>query len=193
MNTKKLPETMSSSNDVSSVLTTYTKCINFAAVKHRNQRRLDSDKTPYINHPIGVAQILTAEGDITDFEVIQAAILHDTVEDTDTTFEELEREFGYAVRRLVEEVTDDKTLPKAERKRLQIEHAAGTSPQAKLVKLADKIYNLRDLQRCRPEGWTEERCRDYFTWAKRVCEGLRGTNQALEGILDEIFKQEGVE
>ncbi|XP_062564199.1 guanosine-3',5'-bis(diphosphate) 3'-pyrophosphohydrolase MESH1 isoform X2 [Armigeres subalbatus] len=184
---------MSSSTDLSSVLATYTKCINFAAVKHRNQRRLDSDKTPYINHPIGVAHILTAEGGVTDFEVIQAAILHDTVEDTDTTFEELEHEFGYSVRLLVEEVTDDKSLPKAERKQLQIDHAAGTSPQAKLVKLADKIYNLRDLQRCRPEGWTEQRCRDYFAWAKKVCEGLRGTNRALEGILDDIFKQEDVE
>lgn len=184
---------MSSVDDLSSVLITYTKCVNFAAVKHRNQRRLDSDKTPYINHPIGVAQILTAEGGVTDFQVIQAAILHDTVEDTDTSFDEVEREFGYTVRRLVEEVTDDKALPKAERKRLQIEHAAGASPQAKLVKLADKIYNLRDLQRCRPEGWTEQRCREYFSWAKKVCKGLRGTNRALEDILDEIFKQEGVE
>lgn len=183
----------SSNDDVSSVLVTYTKCVNFAAVKHRNQRRLDSDKTPYINHPIGVAQILTAEGGVTDFEVIQAALLHDTVEDTDTTFEELEREFGSRVRRLVEEVTDDKSLPKAERKRLQIEHAAAKSPQAKLVKLADKIYNLRDLQRCRPERWTEQRCREYFAWAKKVCEGLKGINPALESILDGIFKQEGVE
>lgn len=184
---------MSTAEDVSSVLITYTKCVDFAAVKHRNQRRLDSDKTPYINHPIGVAQILTAEGGVSDFEVIQAAILHDTVEDTDTTFEELEREFGYRVRRLVEEVTDDKSLPKDERKRLQIEHAADTSPQAKQVKLADKIYNLRDLQRCRPGGWTEERCREYFVWARKVCEGLRGTNAALERILDEIFIQEGLE
>lgn len=184
---------MSSSEEVSAVLLTYTKCINFAAVKHRNQRRLDSDKTPYINHPIGVAQILTAEGGVTDFEVIQAAILHDTVEDTDTTFEEIEREFGPRVRCLVEEVTDDKSLPKAERKRLQIEHAAGTSHQAKLVKLADKIYNLRDLQRCRPDCWTEKRCREYFRWAKQVCDNLKGTNRVLEDILDGIFKQEGLE
>lgn len=184
---------MSSSDEVSAVLLTYTKCINFAAVKHRNQRRLDSDKTPYINHPIGVAYILTAEAGVTDFDVIQAAILHDTVEDTDTTFEEIEREFGAQVRRLVEEVTDDKSLPKAERKRLQIEHAAGTSHRAKLVKLADKIYNLRDLQRCQPEGWTPQRCREYFGWAKQVCDNLKGTNRALEDILDGIFKQEGVE
>ncbi|XP_058461401.1 guanosine-3',5'-bis(diphosphate) 3'-pyrophosphohydrolase MESH1 [Malaya genurostris] len=181
-----------SSEDLPTVLLTYTKCINFAAVKHRNQRRLDSDKTPYINHPIGVAHILTSEGGVTDFEVLQAAILHDTVEDTDTSFEEIEQNFGFTVRRLVQEVTDDKSLPKLERKRLQIEHAAGTSPRARLIKLADKIYNLRDLQRCQPEGWTVERCREYFIWAKKVCDNLKGTNQALEDILDEIFRHENV-
>ncbi|XP_055618158.1 guanosine-3',5'-bis(diphosphate) 3'-pyrophosphohydrolase MESH1 [Toxorhynchites rutilus septentrionalis] len=178
--------------DISSALATYTKCVNFAAIKHRNQRRLDSDKTPYINHPIGVAYILTAEGGVTDFEVIQAAILHDTVEDTDTTLDEIEQNFGLAVRGLVEEVTDDKSLPKAERKRLQIEHASGTTPKAKLVKLADKIYNLRDLQRCKPEGWSDERCREYFAWAKKVCDNLKGTNREMEDILDQIFEQENV-
>ncbi|KAL9693212.1 hypothetical protein quinque_012497 [Culex quinquefasciatus] len=181
-----------SSQDVPTVLQIYTNCVNFAAVKHRNQRRLDSDKTPYINHPIGVAHILTAEGGVTDFEVIQAAILHDTVEDTDTSFEEIEQNFGLRVRQIVAEVTDDKSLAKAERKRLQIEHAAVVSPQAKLVKLADKIYNLRDLQRCKPEGWTEERRREYFAWAKKVCDNLKGTNRALEDVLDEIFRQENV-
>ncbi|XP_053684007.1 guanosine-3',5'-bis(diphosphate) 3'-pyrophosphohydrolase MESH1 [Sabethes cyaneus] len=181
-----------SCDEVSTVLSQYTKCIDFAAVKHRNQRRLDADKTPYINHPIGVACILTAEGGVADFEVLQAAILHDTVEDTDTSFEEIEQHFGTRVRRLVEEVTDDKTLPKMERKRLQIEHAASSSPQARLVKLADKIYNLRDLQRCKPEGWTDERCRQYFVWAKKVCDNLKGTNAKLEGILDDIFLKENV-
>lgn len=135
---------------------------------------------------------MTAEGGVTDFEVILAAILHDTVEDTDTSFEEIEQNFGLRVRQIVAEVTDDKSLAKAERKRLQIEHAAVVSPQAKLVKLADKIYNLRDLQRCKPEGWTEERRREYFAWAKKVCDNLKGTNRALEDILDEIFRQENV-
>lgn len=183
---------MSSPADVSTVLQVYTKCVNFAAVKHRNQRRKDSDKTPYINHPIGVAHILTAEGGVTDFEVLQAALLHDTVEDTDTSFEEVEQNFGPRVRKIVEEVTDDRSLPKAERKRLQVERAAKKSPQAKLVKLADKIYNLRDLQRSLPEGWTEERRREYFAWAKKVCDNLKGTNQALEDILEEIYRQENV-
>lgn len=174
------------------LLQSYTQCIHFAAVKHRNQRRLDKEETPYINHPIGVANILCAEGGISDFEVLQAAILHDTVEDTDTTFEEIKTHFGADVCSIVQEVTDDKTLPKDTRKRLQIEHALTISHQAKLVKLADKIYNLRDLQRCRPKNWTEERCREYFCWAKKVCDNLKGTNEPLERILDEIFRQENI-
>ncbi|KAM5206785.1 guanosine-3',5'-bis(diphosphate) 3'-pyrophosphohydrolase MESH1 isoform 2-T2 [Hipposideros larvatus] len=124
---------------------------DFAARKHRRQRRKDPEGTPYINHPIGVARILTHEAGITDIVVLQAALLHDTVEDTDTTLDEVELYFGVPVRRLVEEVTDDKTLPKMERKRLQVEHAPHSSPGAKLVKLADKLYNLRDLNRCTPE------------------------------------------
>ncbi|XP_052902984.1 guanosine-3',5'-bis(diphosphate) 3'-pyrophosphohydrolase MESH1 [Anopheles moucheti] len=172
-------------------LKVYTKCVNFAAVKHRNQRRLDADETPYINHPIGVAYILTEAG-ISDPEVLQAAILHDTVEDTDATFEEIESMFGHNVCSIVREVTDDKSLPKQERKRLQVERAAGKSHQAKLVKLADKIYNLRDLQRCKPKNWTDDRCREYFCWAKQVCDNLKGTNETLESILDDIFRQENV-
>ncbi|XP_035037305.1 guanosine-3',5'-bis(diphosphate) 3'-pyrophosphohydrolase MESH1 isoform X3 [Hippoglossus stenolepis] len=135
--------------------------VHFSAEKHRNQRRKDADETPYINHPIGtsstavtsgVARILSHEGGITDVEVLQAALLHDTVEDTDTTHAELENKFGSTVAHIVQEVTDDKSLPKQERKRLQVEHAAHCSRQAKLVKLADKLYNLRDLNRCTPVG-----------------------------------------
>lgn len=110
----------------------------------------------------GVANILTQEGDVHDPVVIVAAILHDTVEDTDTTIEEIEREFGPEVRLVVSEVTDDKTLPKEERKRLQIEHSSHISHEAKQVKLADKIYNLRDLQKSIPIGWTSKRVEEYF-------------------------------
>ncbi|XP_014333540.1 guanosine-3',5'-bis(diphosphate) 3'-pyrophosphohydrolase MESH1 isoform X3 [Bos mutus] len=131
---------------------------DFAARKHQRQRRKDPEGTPYINHPIGVARILTHEAGITDIVVLQAALLHDTVEDTDTTLDEVELHFGDQVRRLVEEVTDDKTLPKLERKRLQVEHAPQSSPGAKLVKLADKLYNLRDLNRCTPEGTLSPTC-----------------------------------
>ncbi|XP_056134404.1 guanosine-3',5'-bis(diphosphate) 3'-pyrophosphohydrolase MESH1 [Lampris incognitus] len=165
---------------------------NFAAEKHRNQRRKDPEGTPYINHPIGVARILSYEGGVTDVEILQAALLHDTVEDTNTSIAELEAKFGPTVARIVKEVTDDKTLPKHERKRLQVEHAPHCSQQAKLVKLADKLYNLRDLNRCTPIGWTEERVQEYFVWASHVVKGLWGTNPALERKLEELFSQRGV-
>lgn len=103
---------------------------------------------------VGVACLLVEAG-ITELNVLMAAILHDTVEDTDTTFDEIELHFGKPVRDIVAEVTDDKTKPKQERKRLQIEHASTSSREAKLVKLADKLYNLRDLEEIAPIGWSE--------------------------------------
>ena len=119
--------------------------IAFAAHKHRRQRRKDADATPYINHPIAVATLLAVEGDVEDQATLFCAILHDTVEDTDTTFSELEERFGQEVADLVRELTDDKSLKKYERKRLQIEHATQSSSRAKLVKIADKHCNVRDL------------------------------------------------
>uniref|UniRef100_G3WBF1 Guanosine-3',5'-bis(diphosphate) 3'-pyrophosphohydrolase MESH1 n=1 Tax=Sarcophilus harrisii TaxID=9305 RepID=G3WBF1_SARHA len=136
------------SSDVALLL----EAADFAARKHRTQRRKDPEETPYINHPIGVARILTHEAGITDIAVLQAALLHDTVEDTNTTLEEVEEHFGAEVRRIVQEVTDNKELPKQERKRLQVENASQSSRAAKLVKLADKLYNLRDLNRRTPKG-----------------------------------------
>ncbi|KAM4766683.1 guanosine-3',5'-bis(diphosphate) 3'-pyrophosphohydrolase MESH1 [Cyanocitta cristata] len=168
------------------------EAVDFAARKHKAQRRKDPEGTPYINHPIGVARILAHEAGVTDIVVLQAALLHDTVEDTDTTFSEIEEWFGAEVRRVVEEVTDDKTLPKTERKRLQVERAPACSRRAKLVKLADKLYNLRDLNRCTPQGWSAERVQEYFRWAARVVSGLRGTSAALEGALQRLFEQRGV-
>ncbi|CAH1789239.1 unnamed protein product [Owenia fusiformis] len=174
------------------VMEVLIKCANFAAIKHKDQRRKDTDKTPYINHPIGVAYILTEEGGIADPEVIQAALLHDTVEDTECTLDEIKEHFGDHVAGIVDEVSDDKTLPKMERKRLQIEHASSCSPQAKLVKLADKLYNLRDLNCCTPEGWSEERVTEYFEWAAKVVKGLRGTNKTLENELDKLFRKRNI-
>jgi len=117
-----------------------------------------------------------------------AAILHDTVEDTDTTEGELARVFGTEVADLVMECTDDKNLPKADRKRLQIEHAPHKSPKAKLVKMADKLYNLRDLQRSVPSWWTKERTQAYFVWAKAVTDGLKPTdNPVLEHQLEDLY------
>lgn len=122
-----------------------------------------------------------------------AAILHDTVEDTETTFDEIEENFGPEIKNIVAEVTDDKSLPSQERKRLQIEHALTSSRKANLIKLADKLYNLRDLQRGLPAGWTETRRQEYFVWAKKVINNLRGTNAKLEAHLFKIFQQECVE
>ncbi|XP_063978302.1 guanosine-3',5'-bis(diphosphate) 3'-pyrophosphohydrolase MESH1 [Diachasmimorpha longicaudata] len=175
------------------LLSLIIKCADFAAKKHKTQKRMNREGTPYINHPLGVAKILTEEGDVHDPVVIISAILHDTVEDTETTFEEIEQEFGAEVKLVVSEVTDDKTLPKMERKQLQIDHSPHISHEAKLVKLADKIYNLRDLQAEVPIGWTAERAHEYFKWAEQVINGCRGTNARLEAILDEIFASERME
>ena len=163
------------------------KALSFAAHKHRDQRRKDAEASPYINHPIALAEVLAGEGGITDLEVLAAALLHDTIEDTATTPEELRQHFGERIAGMVAEVTDDKSLPKAERKRLQVEHAAVVSPGAKLVKLADKICNLRDVAVRPPAKWDLERRREYFEWAKRVIDGLRGANPALEAAFDRAY------
>src|SRR5258705_12660565 len=137
----------------------------FAAHKHRNQRRKDADASPYINHPIALADVLANEASVMDPIALAAALLHDTIEDTDTTHAELGAEFGPAIASVVAEVTDDKSLSKPERKRLQVEHAAHISTPAKLVKLADKICNLRDVASTPPADWSVERKRQDFGWA----------------------------
>ena len=160
----------------------------FAADKHRMQRRMDVEASPYINHPIALTHVLANEAMIDDIKVLMAAVLHDTIEDTETTAQELERLFGREVAHIVLEVSDDKTLTKAERKRLQIAHAASLSRRAKLVKLADKICNLRDIALSPPEGWSLERRQEYFDWAKAVIDPLRGVHPELERIFDLAYR-----
>jgi len=160
----------------------------FAADKHRGQKRKDAGGTPYINHPIMVVSLMAGIGEITDIELLQAGMLHDTVEDTDTSPEEIEARFGCAVRSLVMEVTDDKSLDKQERKRLQIEHAPHLSPQAKAIKIADKIANLTDLLNSPPATWPEERMWQYVAWSRQVVDGCRGHNPLLEARYDEMAK-----
>ncbi|XP_050165364.1 guanosine-3',5'-bis(diphosphate) 3'-pyrophosphohydrolase MESH1 [Myiozetetes cayanensis] len=189
---RELPGTGSELPGTGSDVARLLEAADFAARKHKKQRRKDPEATPFINHPIGVARILVHEAGVTDIVVLQAALLHDTVEDTDTTLSELEERFGAEVRSVVEEVTDDKTLPKMERKRLQVERAPGCSPRAKLVQLADKLYNLRDLNRCTPQGWSAERVQEYFRWAALVVSGLRGTSTRLEAELQRLFEERGV-
>ena len=161
----------------------------FAARKHRNQRRKDRAATPYINHPLALARLLWTEGQVRDPVVIAASLLHDTIEDTRTTRAELARAFGAAVAGVVAEVTDNKRLQKQTRKRLQIEHAPHLSRQAKLVKLADKTCNLRDVAANPPAGWPLKRKREYFDWARQVVSGLRGTNRRLERAFDRAYKR----
>lgn len=161
--------------------------LDFAADRHRDQRRKDVRGSPYVNHLITVARLLAEEGGISDPVVLVASILHDTVEDVGVSLEEVERDFGSAVQGIVEEVTDDKSLEKSVRKRLQVEHAPGMSAGAKLVKLADKIANLRDLFEHPPAAWTHRRKREYLEWSANVVDGCRGTNAALERRFDELL------
>lgn len=175
---------MESGGDLGAVL----RALGFAARKHRDQRRKDREASPYINHPIDLADILVNEGGVTDGIAIVAAILHDTVEDTATTHEELVAEFGEEIASIVSEVTDDKSLPKAERKELQEKHAPHVSFRAQQVKLADKISNLRDIARSPPVSWDLERRRAYFDWAKRVVDGLRDRHPKLSAVFDEAHE-----
>lgn len=163
------------------------RAIDFAARKHRMQRRKDREASPYVNHPVALMSVLCVEADIRDARVLAAAALHDTVEDTEATLEELEAEFGSEIAGIVAEVTDNKTLPKAERKRLQIEHASRLSREAALVKFADKICNLRDISASPPADWDIERRRMYFEWARSVVDGLPPLNETLRYLFEDAY------
>jgi len=162
------------------------KALAFSAKKHSKQTRKDIDKSPYINHPIALANIL-AQRWVIDENVLCAAILHDTIEDTKTTADELRKHFGEKITSIVLEVSDDKSLEKEVRKQLQIDHAASLSKEAKLVKLADKIANITDIINTPPAKWTKERKQEYFAWAKAVVDNLRGVHQGLEGEFDDLI------
>jgi len=167
----------------------FIEALTFAARKHRHQRRKDDAASPYINHPIALVGVLCNEAGIHQTEVLCAALLHDTVEDTETSAEELARAFGTAIAEIVLEVTDDKSLPKAARKRIQVERAGQASHAARLVKLADKICNLRDLVRTPPVGWDLARRQAYFDWALAVVDQMRGTHARLEALFDAAYDQ----
>jgi len=164
------------------------KGVAFASGKHKNQRRKDVAASPYINHLIAAASVLAEEGNVTDEDLLLAAILHDAVEDTETSFTEIEEQFGKTVTDIVREVTDDKTLPKAERKRLQEENAPHASSQAKQLKIADKICNIRDIVHNPPANWPIERKREYLLWTIRVVAGCRGVNVLLDRAFDETVQ-----
>jgi len=165
------------------------EALSFAADRHRNQRRKDVEASPYINHPIAVATVLAVDGRVTDPVLLVGAILHDTLEDTETSVAELENRFGPEVARLVEEVTDDERLPAPERKRLQVERAPHATIAAKQLKVADKICNVRDVTGAPPARWSRERRRAYLEWTAQVVAGCRGVNPALERVYDEALAQ----
>lgn len=161
----------------------------FSADRHRNQRRKGVDGSPYINHPLDVACVIASVGGVTDAMTLVAALLHDTIEDTSASPEQLEQHFGPGVRRLVAEVTDDNSLDKAERKRLQIEHTPALSNAAKQIKLGDKICNIRDVRENPPTDWSPQRRREYLDWAGRVAAGCRGANGPLERLFDQELEK----
>ena len=165
------------------------KAAHFAAQKHRDQRRKDKDISPYINHPISVAKIISEIGNVEDPEVLAAALLHDTLEDTKTTPEELIDKFGERVCNLVQEVTDDKNLPKLERKQRQIDHAKEISEGAALIKLGDKISNVTDITDTPPTDWDSNRRLEYFEWAEKVINNCPKVNESLENHFAEVVRK----
>ena len=165
------------------------RAMRFAAWKHRDQRRKGQHAEPYINHPLDLAHVLWFEGGVRDEATLVAALLHDTLEDTQTTVQELQGEFGAEIASIVMEVSDEPTLDWRVRKKLQVTRAKTATPRARLVKLADKICNLRDLIASPPANWSTERVRDYFDWARDVVEELRGANPELESRFDQAYRR----
>lgn len=163
------------------------KAILFAIDKHEGQIRKDAERSPYITHPLLVAQTLLEISDVQDPPTLIAAILHDTLEDTKTTEVEIREAFGEEIVQIVLEVTDDKSLEKMARKRLQVVHAPSISDKAKVIKLSDKLVNCRDILNSPPEDWPMERRREYIQWAADVVENLRNTNAPLELAFDQIL------
>ncbi len=165
------------------------KALQFAARKHRDQRRKGSQHPPYINHPIDVTETLWRVGEVRDVVTLLAALLHDTIEDTATSPEEIRELFGEDVLSVVLEVTDDKSLPKAERKRLQVVNAPHKSPRARQIKLADKISNVTEIANDPPDDWSLARRIEYLDWTEQVISGLRGQNPRLEAHYDAVLAE----
>lgn len=169
--------------------TFFMNALTFAAEKHRFERRKDELQSAYITHPIQVTEILWNLAGVRDIDLLVAALLHDVLEDTPTTENEICNPFGQHVLDLVKEVSDDKSLSKKERKKLQVLHAPFLSPQAKQLKFADKICNVRDIRENPPDAkdWDVERKKVYINWAKDVVDAMRGKNQVLEQKFDEEY------
>jgi guanosine-3',5'-bis(diphosphate) 3'-pyrophosphohydrolase len=167
----------------------FLEALRFSAARHSGQKRKDKEASPYINHPIEVTEILWRVGKVRHMPTLLAALLHDTIEDTGTRPEEIRTLFGDEVLALVQEVTDDKNLPKHERKRLQVINAPHKSLPARQIKLADKISNVRDITHTPPADWSLQRKREYLEWTAQVIAGLRGPNPELEACYDQVLAE----
>ena len=159
----------------------------FAAEKHQGDVRKNKQRSPYITHPLLVAEAILRIGEIQNVTILTAAILHDTIEDTETTTDDIRERFGEEVLSIILEVTDDKSLSKMVRKRLQVAHATELSYEARVVKLADKLINCRDILNDPPEYWTLKRRQDYIQWGADVLYRIRGTNPQLEAAFDRVI------
>ena len=159
----------------------------FAAEKHQGDVRKNKQRSPYITHPLLVAEAILRIGEIQNVSILTAAILHDTIEDTETTTDDIRERFGEEVLSIILEVTDDKSLSKMVRKRLQVAHATELSYEARVVKLADKLINCRDILNDPPEYWTLKRRQDYIQWGADVLYRIRGTNPQLEAAFDRVI------
>jgi GTP diphosphokinase / guanosine-3',5'-bis(diphosphate) 3'-diphosphatase len=166
----------------------FLEALRYAADKHVTQRRKGCDQIPYINHPIKVAQLLYNVGKETDVELLSAAVLHDVLEDTSTTEQELKEKFGEKITSIVVEVTDDMTLTYDDRKRYQVKKAPTLTKNAKKIKIADKISNIEDILTL-PLTWSDRRKRQYFEWSERVIDGCRGVNPSLDKAFDDILEK----
>lgn len=166
-----------------------TQALDFAAKKHVHQRRKGELQEPYINHLTEVARLLAEATQGQDTDLVIAGLLHDSIEDQNITRQEIAELFGEEVAQIVAEVTDDKSLPKQERKRLQAETAGKKSEKARLLKIADKTANLRSILNSPPTDWSEARKQEYFTWAKSVVDNCRGINSQLEQWFDEAYEK----
>ena len=163
--------------------------LSYAAECHQFQKRKNTKGTPYISHPIEVAESIITIGKVYDADIIIAALLHDTIEDTQATFHDIRARFGDKVEGYVREVTDDKSLSSAKRKKLQIIHAPQKSKGAAIVKLSDKLYNLNNLLRDPPVEWTRERIDQYFQWAQTVVDNLPDANKPLKEEVHNVVKE----
>ena len=156
------------------------KALQFAAEKHKGQLRKGNLKTPYINHPIKVAFVLQTIGGVTDENVLAAALLHDVIEDTDATHKDLANLFNTKIADIVIEISDEKGLDREVRKRLQIQDAVNLSYEAKIIRIADKLYNIQDVCGIDAPNWNYDRKYEYIQWAEKVVNQIKGTHEALE-------------